>query len=177
MSESHSLEEKRRLCQQLTLPAPCSPRMPPADSSDDDDDGYYGPSLPPASPPPVQRQDVIGPVLPPQWTGLREDQGEDEGDDLTIGPLPPGDTAHDPHRDHQPLVRKSQQDLPKREEWMTVVPAKVEKRLGFKSVTSFSQRPVGPAVPKKAAAAGNAEEQSDDHAAVRNLVYIIIICR
>lgn len=117
--------------------------------SSDDDDGFYGPSLPPASPQPESSQEVIGPVLPSQWNQQRDDEEED---DVTIGPLLPGESANDPHRNHQPVLRKSAADgLPKREEWMTVIPEKVEKRLGFKSVTSFSQRPIGPAADKKEA--------------------------
>jgi hypothetical protein len=116
----------------------------PVSSSDDDDDSYYGPSLPPVKPE-SRTSEIIGPVLPAQIQKCPDDD-EDDDDSETIGPLPPG-AARDPHANHQPVIRNlNQSDLPKRDEWMTVVPDKVEKKLGFKSVTSFSQRPVGPAV-------------------------------
>jgi len=123
----------------------------PTDSGSDDDDGYYGPSLPPSSPDSSNRQEVIGPVLPSQWKNASVEQDEDD-DAVAIGPLPPGDTANDPHQNHQPVLRKPQNDLPQREEWMTVIPAKVEKKLGFKSVTSFSKRPIGPPAGKEESA-------------------------
>lgn len=106
-------------------------------TSDDDDDGFYGPSLPPPESPTDR---VIGPVLPPHLRQRASDEEEDE-DVPTIGPLPPGSQS-DPHPDVVVRKPKLQDDQQKREEWMTVIPEKVERKLGFKSVTSFSQRPV-----------------------------------
>lgn len=111
---------------------------------DDDDDDCYGPRLPPLDTSPDKVIPVIGPSLPPHLQRSCEPSDEEEDDGTTIGPLPPG-SRDDPHPDVVVREAKTLDDGPKREEWMTVIPDKVERKLGFKSVTSFSQRPVSSA--------------------------------
>ena len=117
-------------------------------SDQESDDGFYGPSLPPL--PPAKSQStsgqMIGPVLPP---GIIPAAGDGSGDssDEDVGPHLPDDISRQ-HPEHLTRTIVSEAKAgPSREEWMTVIPEKVEKRLGFQSVTSFSKRPVGPVPP------------------------------
>lgn len=117
--------------------------------SDSDDD--FGPMLPPGfekeAPAPTSRA-VIGPTLPPGFATstssptdliapLGEDPEEDSSDDDVIGPLLPGQEID---RGYGKITRVRKDDKEKREEWMTVIPDKVEKKLGLKSVTSFCKK-------------------------------------
>lgn len=123
--------------------------------SDSDDD--YGPALPPGFN--AQPSASIGPTLPPHLAAKLnqsdnvsddddqkpspQDQQEESDDEDIIGPVLPGSEA-DKKRNYGPQrPSSSTEDAGKlgREEWMTVVPKKVEKKLGLtqKSVTSFSK--------------------------------------
>jgi len=128
--------------------------------SDSDDDGSYGPQLPgenkspkssKLSPDKKVEKRVIGPALPPGFVTQEPEDKDDnvsqeEDDDQVIGPLPPG-SQEDLKREYEPFIPTTSEPKNKREEWMTVIPDKVEKKLGFTSVTSFSKRPVGPVGP------------------------------
>lgn len=111
--------------------------MPSSDSqsSDSDDGNAYGPKPPPPAP-------VIGPTLPPQMArGAGSSDDEDEDD--TYGPQIPGSNSSRDYSGSRILPNKSSEQStsgPKREEWMTVVPDKIEARIGLKSVTSFSKK-------------------------------------
>lgn len=116
-------------------------------STSSDDEDVYGPRLPPMLPrrPAPSSQHVIGPMLPANLKKPEEEPDLD-ADGPQIGPLPAGQS--DPlHRSCCSRKPAQADSAPKREQWMTELPEKVERRLGFKSVTSFSKRPVGPAAP------------------------------
>lgn len=127
----------------------------------DSDSDDYGPALPPGFA--AGGKPVIGPTLPPHLVaggsapiaadddivdgqrqqdagGDEDDDGGDDGD--VIGPVLPGSDA-DRRRKYAPRRPCNERDEIKsgREEWMTVVPKKVEKKLGLhlKSVTTFSK--------------------------------------
>lgn len=104
-----------------------------SESESSDDGDTYGPKLPPPAL-------VKGPTLPPNLT--RQSSSSDDEDD-SYGPQLPGTKNERDYSNTKVLLSKSTDDanstLPKREEWMTVVPDKVEAKLGFKSVTSFSK--------------------------------------
>ena len=106
------------------------------DSSSSESD-TYGPKIPSSA-------RTIGPALP---LDLKRDESSSDEDD-SYGPLLPGQETN---RDYSSTKIIKSSDDPskqsKREEWMTVVPDKLEARLGFtaKSVTSFSKRSNEPA--------------------------------
>ena len=104
--------------------------MPSSDSHSDSDDDTYGPKPPPPAP-------IIGPTLPPNFA--REDSSDDED---TYGPQLADSQSHRDYSSSKVLPSKSTEDssASKREEWMTVVPDKIEARIGLKSVTSFSKK-------------------------------------
>ncbi|KAI1285967.1 Uncharacterized protein HDE_11350 [Halotydeus destructor] len=122
--------------------------------SDSEDD--YGPALPPSFDEEPERAEIIGPTLPP---GFKNSSDADdrtvepnassdesvESDDDFIGPALPS-SGIDVKRGYHKVARKSQvDDNPNgREEWMTVIPKKVEKKLLFTSVTSFSRKAAEP---------------------------------
>ena len=114
--------------------------------SDSDDDDVYGPRPPPdLSSQDLERRETIGPCMPPGYVPYTEEDDEESAndsneDDEVIGPVLPGQDAQ---RGYAEIPIKSDDDSkPQREEWMTVIPKKVVKRLGFKSVTSFCKKPV-----------------------------------
>lgn len=115
-----------------------------------DDEDFYGPKPPPDLVVVEERRETVGPCLPPGFVPKGSDeeeesdnQNEEEDDDESdvIGPVLPG---QDSQRGYSAVPEKSSGDdsKPQREEWMTVIPKKVVKRLGFKSVTSFCKKPV-----------------------------------
>lgn len=97
---------------------------------------------------------VRGPVLNPGMSNEQEvEDEEDEDDGDVIGPVVPSSANDlidrkrgylDPsYHASQSMGRSGNDDGKdmKREEWMTVVPKKVIKKMGFKSVTSFCRKP------------------------------------
>jgi bifunctional DNA-binding transcriptional regulator/antitoxin component of YhaV-PrlF toxin-antitoxin module len=127
--------------------------------SDSDSDDTFGPALPPGFKAGVdeERKSVIGPALPPGFAvnsvneseSPKADNEADSGDDNSgcesdddgvIGPLLPG--QNDSERGYVRVKRSAPEDdgREKREEWMTVIPKKVQKKMGFKSVTQFAKK-------------------------------------
>lgn len=130
--------------------------------SDSDSGDAFGPPLPPGFEPeaPEERTCVIGPVLPPGFGAKdkeeelhgepveendgRPESGDSDDSDAVIGPLLPGQDESDRGYDRvQRPILMEDDGKKKREEWMTVIPKKVQKKIGFKSVTQFTKKPDG----------------------------------
>lgn len=119
-----------------------------------DNDDCYGPALPPDLQSKQNKCVKIGPHLPPNFDLNKSHNEVNESDDednhqseshKIIGPRLPSQKDLQAglsfHNDYQ--SQDTSKDS-KREEWMTSLPegSSVARRLGFKSVTSFSRRPV-----------------------------------
>ena len=119
-------------------------------SSDSEDESFYGPRPPPQTTDTTSERvkpSCIGPALPPGFVPQTDDDGDEEDEGPSIGPVLSG--QEDDRFKYQGSIVPVKEDAKnKREEWMTVIPDKVEKRLGFTNVTSFSKRPVGQPLPE-----------------------------
>jgi hypothetical protein len=91
---------------------------------------------------------------------VESDEDEDEDGDEMIGPLLPEDRGLDKFPTHVGRGPEVEDKAEKREEWMTVIPKKTGRKLGFQSVTSFSRKQTSTdELPQKAKEASEREKQ------------------
>ena len=123
--------------------------------SESDDD--YGPALPPGfttsgnecgnigpqAMPTIRKEDICGGLEKEEMPDTIVVNDDEDSDDDVIGPVLPSDAAN--NRNYGVYLPTDSGNKNGREEWMTVIPEKVEKKLGFgKSVTTFSKASAEP---------------------------------